>query len=368
MKQKVVIIGCGVVGATIAYELSLLPNLEITVLEKDQAASGATGAALGLLMGVISGKTKGRAWQLRENSLKRYPSLLKELAEQTEIMVPVNQDGLVKLLFSGDTSSGDKLEKWQKLQQTRQEQNWNLDLWSSEELAQKFPQLNLDNVIGGVYSPQDTQIHPQLLTKALVAAAQNKGVNFQFGVKVAPIPDPEREQPLREITTSQGIVEFDNLIIAAGLGANFLTIGLTNRLDIRPVLGQATRLKLEQELGISDFQPVITGQDIHLVPLGNQEYWLGATVEFPDDLGEVEASETVWQEVKEKAIAFCPAIADAQILDSWQGKRPRPYGQPAPIIGKLAGYRDVILATAHYRNGVLLAPGTAQEVIGLLTK
>ena len=137
-------------------------------------------------------------------------------------------------------------------------------------------------------------------------------------------------------------------------------------MDIRPVLGQATKLQLPDELGTTKFNPVITGNDIHLVPLGNKQYWLGATVEFPDEAGLVNADATLWQTVKQKVLAFCPAIAEGQILEHWSGKRPRPYGQPAPIIGKLAGYEDVVLATAHYRNGVLLAPGTAQEVIKIL--
>ena len=360
LKQKIVIVGCGIVGATIAYELSLLPHLDITVIEKDSFASGATGAALGLLMGVISGKTKGRAWNLREASLKRYPSLIEEIESKTNLSVSVNHDGLVKLLFAGE-----KLEKWQKLTETRLAQGWNLELWTTEQLQQQCPSINTEEVIAAVYSPQDTQIHPQELCKALVEAATLNGVNFQWGTGVAAIPDLEVTK-LREIVTSNGIVEFDRLIVAAGLGTTLLTAGMKASLDIRPVLGQATKLQLQHQLGTPQFEPVVTGSDIHLVPLGNQQYWLGATVEFPDEQGAVTADEALWQEVQAKALAFCPAIADATILESWTGKRPRPYGQPAPIIKKLEPYQDVILATAHYRNGVLLAPGTAQEVKKLL--
>ena len=67
-----------------------------------------------------------------------------------------------------------------------------------------------------------------------------------------------------------------------------------------------------------------------------------------------------------KAIAFCPELKQATILKTWSGKRPRPEGIPAPIIEKLTGYSNVLLATAHYRNGVLLAPATALEVARLL--
>jgi glycine/D-amino acid oxidase-like deaminating enzyme len=355
--SKIAIIGCGVVGATIAYELSLIPQLDVTVIEKNTFASGATGAALGILMGAISGKTKGRAWKLRESSLKRYQSLIPELESQTGMSIPVNRDGIVKLLFTED-----KLEKWQNLQQIRVTQGWNLEIWDRSQLKQKCPQLNYNNLIGAVYSPQDTQIHPSILTEALVKAASLNGVEFQFGVSLASIENTL--QQLNYITTTQGKLDIDYLIIAAGLGATPLTASLQEKLDIRPVLGQAIKLQLDRDLG-SDIQPVITGNDIHIVPLGNRQYWLGATVEFPND-NDVVADRKLLAEVREKAIAFCPIIANATILDSWQGKRPRPYGQPAPIIGKLSERDNVLLATAHYRNGVLLAPGTAIEIKKLL--
>ena len=355
--SKIAIIGCGVVGATIAYELSLIPQLDVTVIEKNTFASGATGAALGILMGAISGKTKGRAWKLRESSVKRYQSLIPQLESQTGMSIPVNRDGIVKLLFTED-----KLEKWQNLQQIRTSQSWNLEIWDRSQLKQKCPQLNYNNLIGAVYSPQDTQIHPSILTEALVKAARLNGVEFQFGVSLASIENTA--QQLNCITTTQGKLDIDYLIIAAGLGATPLTASLQEKLDIRPVLGQAIKLQLDRDLGL-DIQPVITGNDIHIVPLGDRQYWLGATVEFPND-NDVVADKKLLAEVREKAIAFCPIIANATILHSWQGKRPRPYGQPAPIIGKLSDYDNVLLATAHYRNGVLLAPGTAIEIKKLL--
>jgi glycine/D-amino acid oxidase-like deaminating enzyme len=76
--SQVVVIGCGIIGAAIAYELSLVAGLEITVLDRQQPAQGATGAALGVLMGAISKKTKGRAWQLRQSSMQRYETLIPE--------------------------------------------------------------------------------------------------------------------------------------------------------------------------------------------------------------------------------------------------------------------------------------------------
>jgi glycine/D-amino acid oxidase-like deaminating enzyme len=123
---------------------------------------------------------------------------------------------------------------------------------------------------------------------------------------------------------------------------------------------------LDGPLGNPDFQPVITGDDVHIVPVGEGEYWVGATVEFPNELGDVVAEPTLLEKVRQEAIAFCPALAEATILRTWSGKRPRPEGRPAPVIGQLPGYSNVLLATGHYRNGVLLAPATAQAICDIL--
>lgn len=362
---KIAIIGCGIVGATIAYELSQISGLEITLLEKNQPASGSTGAALGVLMSAISHKKKGRAWRLRETSMQRYETLIPELSAKTGIDIPVNYQGIVKLLFKGDS-----LEKWQTLQEFRQNRGYQLEIWDQAELNRQCPQINCDRLIGAVYSPQDRQINPTQLTQALVAAATQNGVDFRFSVQcdrfLSKAVDYEQVKNCYQLQTTTGNINVDWLIIAAGLGSTPLTAALQQPIDIRPVLGQALKLKLNQHPGKENFQPVITGDDVHLVPLGNNEYWLGATVEFPLENGESIAEPELLDKVLEDAIAFCPALADATILETWSGKRPRPFGIPAPIIGNLSGYNNVLLATAHYRNGVLLAPATAWEIKKLI--
>ena len=358
--SKIVIIGCGVVGAAIAYELSLLSGLDITVIEKNTPASGSTSAALGVLMGIISHKKKGRAWRLRETSLKRYESLIAEL-EATGLDIPVNRQGIFKLLFTGDD-----WEKWHKLQEFRQSKGWHLEIGDRAYVTQQCPHLINDNIIGAVYSPQDRQIHPVKLTQALVAAATSNGVEFQFGTTVKDFTNQTNDElsTCKQLKTNQGTIEVEQLIISAGLGSTPLTQSLQQTIPIRPVLGQAIKFKLDSPLGNPNFQPVITGNDRHIVPLGNGEYWLGATVEFPTDTGDIADARLL--EVIQDAIAFCPQIENATILETWSGKRPRPEGISAPIIGNLTGYSNVLLATAHYRNGVLLAPATALEVVKLI--
>jgi glycine/D-amino acid oxidase-like deaminating enzyme len=359
----VVVVGCGVVGAAIAYELSQIPDLSITVLDRQPPAQAATGAALGVLMGAISQKVKGKAWRMRQSSIQRYETLIPELEAIAQQPIPYNRQGILMLCFDVEA-----LPRWQQLAETRQTQGWQLEIWNREELR-RCPQINSEKVLAAIYSPQDRQVDPTALTLALVKAAQTKGATFHFDAQVLELKSTADElQTCQQIQTTAGNFSADWVVISAGLGSTLLTQAGIQPVDIRPVLGQALQLQLENPLGNRHFQPVITGNDIHIVPLDNGQYWVGATVEFPNDAGEVSADLAQLDGVLEGAIALYPSLAQAKILKTWSGMRPRPYGRPAPIIELLPGYTNVLLATGHYRNGVLLAPATAQAVCDLLAK
>lgn len=359
--SRVVIIGCGVVGAAIAYELSQIPGLKITVIDKQQPAQGATGAALGVMMGAISHKIKGNAWQLRQTSIQRYETLIPELEALTNRKIPFNRQGIVMLCFEGED-----LARWEKLVEIRKSQGWHLEIWDAAKVRDRCPHLSCDRIIAAIYSPQDRQVEPVALTLALVEAAQLNGVNFKFGVTVLG-NESTTSGVLKQIHTSAGELECDRAVIAAGLGSTPITASLNQNVDIRPVLGQALHLQLPHPIGNRDFQPAITGDDVHIVPCGANEYWIGATVEFSANEGDVVASSELLEKVRQNAIAFCPSLAEANIIKTWSGLRPRPEGRPAPIIGKLPGYSNVLLATGHYRNGVLLAPATALTIRDAIT-
>ncbi len=367
---NIVIIGCGIIGATIAYQLSQIKDLKITVLDTNPPAKGSTGAALGVLMGAISHKTKGRAWQLRDASMRRYETLIPELENITGQKIPFNRQGILMLRFPGED-----LASWEKLVKIRKSQGWDLEIWDSAKLQAQCPQLNNDRIIGAIYSPGDRQVDPTRLTQALVTAAQNNGVTFNFNISVEGFqsiaPNHTNLQICRQIHTNQGTIEADWLVIAAGIGsaklANLLSSSHPNSTEfitIKPVLGQALQLQLASGIGSPDFQPVITGNDVHIVPIGENNYWVGATLEFPNELDEVVAEPALLEKVRQDAIAFCPALAPATIVRTWLGKRPRPEGRSAPVIDILPGYSNVLLATGHYRNGVLLAPATAEAIRG----
>ncbi len=368
MKPKIVVVGCGVVGALIAYELSTQLEADIQVIDKQPPAQGSTGAALGVLMGIISHKVKGRTWRLREFSARRYRSLIDELAQQGQV-VPFNSQGIVSLCFDEA-----KLIKWEALRAKRLTQGWPLEIWSVAELAARCPQVAVSEVKGAVYSPADGQVHPVALTRSLVTMAASRGVKFCWDAAVSGLQ--VAGERCTGVQTTQGLVEADWVVLSAGLGSGPLTAFANEPLELMPVLGQAMEIRLpaalnkelseEKALGKETFQPVINGNDIQLVPLGDRRYWLGATVEFPEANVPLEAEALGLENLQKGAAQFCEAIASAEVVRTWSGLRPRPVGQPAPVIKPLGDIENVTLATGHYRNGVLLAPATAQQVCELL--
>lgn len=347
--MKVTIAGCGVVGATIAYELSQVPDLEITVVDAQptpiqvdvKECPSSTGAALGVLMGAISKKEKGRNLRMRLFGIQYYNHLVPQLAELTGRSILFNRQGIFMLQFPEDD-----LTVWNRLIEVRRNQDLPLELWDRERLNAEFP--FLQQASAAVYSPSDRQIHPIALTQALIEGAKMRGVAFKFGAKVLGMQGHQTQ-------TSEGSIDSDYLVISAGIGSREISA-----VDIRPVLGQAIHLRLPQPLSDSNL-PVITGNDVHIVPLGNAEYWVGATVEFPTESGEVlPPDREMFDAVMKQAIAFCPNLKGAEVVRSWFGLRPRPQGRPAPVIEEVQP--NVLLASGHYRNGVLLAPATAEQV------
>lgn len=368
--RRIVIVGCGVVGAAIAYEVSRHPEFEVTVVDRAAPASGSTTAALGIAMAVSSQRVKGRNWRLRQQSLDRYQSLLPELESLTGQPIGRNTQGIVTLCFEADT-----LARWRSLQDHRQRQGYRMEIWSPAEVSDRCPHLNLGQALGAVYSPQDFQVNPGQLTQALVTAARRHGANFILGEAVEgfqtiPAYPGQRctavHSPGRSYTA-------DAVVLAAGLGTLPLTQHLQTPLALGPVLGQGARLELPQPLGHPDFQPVINGHDRHLVPLGQGSYWVGATVEFPpteslSSLADLAPQAEQLDQVIAGVTAYCPGLVTAQVSDRWFGLRPRPQHQAAPVIQPLEGFTNIWLATGHYRNGVLLAPATALEICDRLVK
>jgi len=336
---QVVIVGAGVIGTMLAYELSL-HHLQVIVFDSAQPGEGATAAALGVMMAVCSQKLKGNLVSLRLQSLQLYEKLVPKLIELTGQKIQFNRTGILCLYRSELAET-----KSQSLIATRQSQGFDLQWLNQAEIQAQYPQILAES---GLYSAQDRAIAPQELISALVLAAQQNGVKFELN---------------SPITNLNQLPQADFTVITAGLGSNQILANLGITAPLIGVGGQAIALEL---LGLN-LQTAIHAEtetgDINLVPLGSDRYWLGATVEF--DVQNLPREENT-KNLLEQGISFCPQLQEAKILSTWAGYRPRPQFQRSPILGFLPNFPNLLIATGHYRNGILMAPITAQIIADLI--
>lgn len=417
-----VVIGAGVVGATIAYELSRHPGFSVTVVDRrsdrlghpdhpmakrhprppapladsihnparlpQEGDASSTSAALGVMTGVISRKTKGRAWELRVASLERYRTLIPELEAMTGETLRHNPHGLLKLV-----EADEDWNRWQELAAVRRSQGYQLDCWPVEAALERVPGLAGAGAIGAVHSPQDGQIDPIHLTNLLVQAARQNGVQFRWTTEVMGAIGSPR---ITRLLTSAGEIPCDGVIVAAGVGSTPLTEAIASPLPLVAVLGQACQVCHPAPIVPSNTAPtdaappsvqncpdvpggshpaihppdlpVLTRRDHWVVPLGadgqgTNHYWLGSTVEFPEGTAPPTPNPAEFAAAIGGSIALYPPLATAQEMRRWWGCRPRPVGRSAPVITPLPHYDNVLITTGHYRNGVLLAPVTGLQAV-----
>lgn len=383
------IIGCGIIGAMLAYELSKA-GVAVTVWEaQPRPATGATGAALGLLMAVCSSKAKGDLVDLRLASLKRYDSLIAELEALTGIKILYNREGILCVYAQGDRTKAESLAA------IRQEQGFGLEVQGAEQLNALPGQWR---GAYGVYSPADRAVHPVHLVNALVAGAGHYGAKFYWSTPISDLESVLDGNSRQKIILTAGMGCNDLLakFLALRHGVALDTLGQHCRSEIaenllgknllQPVGGHGLRLRLPaKELPLNQVIHMVMadGTDFNLVPLHHDqfaanEYWLGATIEFdvnPDlsdfklsfsRFQESAANPDRWQWLLSQAQEFSPWLADAEILSAWHGYRPRPQQARSPILGILPEEPRILLAMGHYRNGLLMAPITAQIIGDLL--
>ncbi|GAB4218423.1 MAG: hypothetical protein OHK0012_27390 [Synechococcales cyanobacterium] len=261
--------------------------------------------------------------------------------------IPVNRHGLVHLV-----ATDSEWQEWQPTVTARQQAGLSLVPLQGEDLHRDYPFLPAQ-WIGALVSPADRQVSPTVLTLALVEAAQRYGADFWFQTPVRRwVSQGSR---VTQVDTSQGTIHPGMVVLAAGLGSQPLA-----GIPLQAVKGEALKVFAPQ----IQILPVLTGVDLHIVPLDPGQFWIGATVEFHPETGD--PTPLGQTSLLERAGSICPVLASATVVEHWAGHRPRPRQQRAPLLGFAPNLDNLVVATGHYRNGVLLAAVSAAVVKDLI--
>lgn len=333
---EVLVMGGGIVGLAIAIDLKLR-GISVRVLTRS-SQEVATTAAAGMLAPYAEQLQPQGMADLAIKSRWLYPEWVRKLEDLSGIKVNYWPCGILAPLFSEPKSP------------------INSSSWlSSEALNLIQPGLGPE-VVGAWWHPEDGQVEPRCLYQALLKATEVLGIDLQTGVTIRAIV--QRQGQVESINTDQGDYYAQTYVLATGSWSSQIF-----PLPVHPVKGQMLELTMPRQ-GELPLQRVIYGPQTYLVPRQDGRLVVGATAEMVGYRPHNTAQGI--QTLLNRAIRLYPALQDWPINSFWWGFRP---GTPdeLPILG-MSPCHNLILATGHYRNGILLAPVTAALLSNLILK
>ena len=218
---KVVIIGGGVAGCSVAYHLSKFGWNDIVLLERDQLTSGTTWHAAGLIGQLGSSAT---ITKLRNHSLNLY----KQLEKETGLSTGLKQNGSLTVA----TTEG-RLQELKRQVTTAQLFNVESTEVSIEQIKSLYPLINTDDVIGGVYTPNDGQADPVGVTNVLAKAAKQQGANIIEHCSVKKILIQKNQ--IVGVETDQGKIDCEYIVLASGMWSRQIAADVNVSIPLYPV-------------------------------------------------------------------------------------------------------------------------------------
>ena len=345
----VVVIGGGVIGTAVAYHLAG-HKVRTWLVDKAQPGQEASAAAAGMLAATSGGSKRGPMYQLKRASQALYPALVRELEERTGIDIEYQTPGIFEILLT----EADE-QRYRRLYELRAEQGHAVS-WLSAEAARRHEPSLTPALRAAVHFAADHHLHNGKLARAWAEAARQRGVSLHPGTTVTEARI--RNGRVSEVRVGDDWVSADSVVIAAGSWSAQVGELFELRIPVRPAKGQMLAIRANH------LRHVIASDDRYLVPRKNGEVILGSTVEFTGYDKDV-TLEAV-RRLAEWADGVVPGIGKAPLSRCWAGLRP--YSPTRrPILGRAPGLENVVLATGHHRNGILLAPITGQLISELIT-
>jgi glycine oxidase len=331
---RVAVVGGGPIGLASAWRLAQA-GLDVTVYDPTPGG-GAADVAAGMLA-PVSEAHFGEEALLRLNlaSIELWPAFAAELEAASGLPVHHRAVGSLVVAFDGDDHAA-------LLELHRYQAELGLDVRRLRAReCREFEPMLAPGVRSGLLATQDHAVDPRSLCRALLAACERAGVTVR-----------------RERVTALAEVAADTVVLAAGCWSAALA-----DVPVRPVKGQIVTLRgrADRPLITHAVRGMVKGAHAYLVPRVDGRILIGATVEEQGFDMTVTAGGVY--ELMRDASLLVPGITELELVEVRAGLRP---GTPdnAPLIGV---HGDVVVATGHYRNGILLTPVTADAVAACVT-
>jgi glycine oxidase len=344
----VVIIGGGVIGLAIARGLALRGVRDVCLIERGTLGTEASFAAAGMLLPQVEADAEDDFFKLACRSRDLYPSFAKDLREETGVDVELDSTGTLYLaLNEHDQEEIEKRYRWQV------SAGLAVELLSAAAARELEPCIS-ESAHGALLFPNDIQVENRRLLSALANSVNNLGVEVLIETNVELLMI-ERSR-VTGVQTSRGTIRCKSLVIAAGTWSSFLLrSSVFPDPAIQPVRGQMICLESKPQLT----RHVLYSPRGYLVPRKDGRLLAGSTSENAGFAKRVTAGGI--SSILQNTLEISPAIGTLPVVDTWAGLRPRP-ADGLPVLGACGEIDGVLYATGHYRNGILLAPLTAELI------
>ena len=346
--SDIVVVGAGIVGCAVAYELARRGASVQIVDGRRPVGMGATQASAGVLAPYIEADERNSAFlDLAVRGLHLYDSFISRVVSDSGVAVRYHRTGTLEV-----TTSDERMATLRNVAARLEAQGLPLGLFDGRAARSEEPCLSGD-VVGGLLVPAHGFVGASELTRALAAAARRHGAQLIEGSHVQRIVEVNGDLV---VDTGRGPLTGNAVVLAAGSWSGQIEIvGLAASIPVRPVRGQLLHCMWNEP----PLRRVIWGERCYLVPWDDGTLLVGATVE---EAGFDERTTVAGvRDLLDAACELVPSAWTAGFLGARAGLRPASADQ-LPIIGASQVLPNLMYATGHYRNGVLLAPLTAQLV------
>ena len=342
--HDVIVIGAGIIGCAVGRELARR-GAKVRIFEARTVGAGATRASAGVLAPYIEAHEREALLALTVRSLGLYDDFVSDATEESGIAIEYRRCGTLEI--ATDAASRERLQA-SATHHGAATMQW-LGSAPARHLEPALPEF----IEGALHVPQHGYVTVPALTDALVWAALRHGAQLEAAHRVTGVTVSGSE--LRVHTEDGTVWPAGEVVLAAGSWSGLVDVESAPLAAVRPIRGQLLHLRWDG----TPPAHIIWGPDCYVVPWENGTVLVGATVE---DVGFDERATA--DGVHRLLTAVCRLLPDASrasFIEVRAGLRPAT-ADGLPFIGRSPWRSNLIYATGHFRNGILLAPLTAQFV------
>jgi glycine oxidase len=344
--DAVIVVGAGLIGLAIAFELAER-GISVRVYERGEPARAASWAGAGMLAPYTEHIEDETLLALCDASLALYPRFVERVRDASGIDAQLQLDGIVHAAF--DRAGFDRLRSHAEKLQAR---GVRVDVLGREQTLTAEPALG-KHTTGSIVVHGEGYVDNRRLGRALAAACEHAGVTVERNVHDLAVECDGRR--VLGVRSHLGFASASTVINATGAWAAALPgVPIACAPNVEPVKGQMCALAIPRGF----VRRTVWVPGAYFVPRADGRLLIGATMERRGF--DVRVTADGMHALLGNALAAAPALGAFAVTETWAGLRPgspdeRPFLGPTPLEG-------LLLATGHYRNGILLTPVTAQRI------